>query len=157
MGADVESICSKCGDVWHVVVAKVGDKIARVICKECGSEHRPRATGAGAAKSSPSPRPRAPGKPGALRGAVPGAVIDDNVPMVVADTSRPIRSYRASESFAIADRVSHPTFGVGVVESSPGPGKTQVFFPGGRRVLAQAKASSSLERPGVTTAYIPKM
>ena len=25
VGADIESLCSKCGDVWHVVVAKVGD------------------------------------------------------------------------------------------------------------------------------------
>ena len=31
VGADVESLCSKCGDVWHVVVAKVGDQIVRVL------------------------------------------------------------------------------------------------------------------------------
>ena len=33
VGADIESLCSKCGDVWHVVVAKVGEEIVRVICK----------------------------------------------------------------------------------------------------------------------------
>ena len=33
VGADVEALCSKCGDVWHVVVAKVGDQIVKVHCK----------------------------------------------------------------------------------------------------------------------------
>ena len=27
VGADVEALCSKCGDVWHVVVAKVGERV----------------------------------------------------------------------------------------------------------------------------------
>jgi len=40
VGADVEALCSKCGDVWHVVVAKVGEKIAKVQCKQCGGYHR---------------------------------------------------------------------------------------------------------------------
>jgi hypothetical protein len=45
--------------------------------------------------------------------------------------------------------VQHATFGLGVVESSPGPGKMQVAFPGGRRVLAQARAPGiGLERRG---------
>ena len=28
VGADVEALCSKCGDVWHVVVAKVNVQVA---------------------------------------------------------------------------------------------------------------------------------
>src|SRR5665647_995831 len=40
VGADVESLCSKCGDVWHVVVAKDGDKIVKVQCKQCSGYHR---------------------------------------------------------------------------------------------------------------------
>src|SRR5678815_1711262 len=35
VGADVEALCSKCGDVWHVVVAKVGERIVKVQCKQC--------------------------------------------------------------------------------------------------------------------------
>ena len=30
VGADIEALCSKCGDVWHVVVAMVGPEIVRV-------------------------------------------------------------------------------------------------------------------------------
>ena len=67
VGADIESLCSKCGDVWHVVVAKVGEEIVRVICKECGGQHRyrnPKAP-AGAKRAettTKSPRPVRPMK-----------------------------------------------------------------------------------------------
>ena len=55
VGADVESLCSKCGDVWHVVVAKDGDKIVKVQCKQCSGYHRYRSPhGAPAAKKLPA-------------------------------------------------------------------------------------------------------
>jgi hypothetical protein len=142
VGADIESLCTKCGDVWHVVVAKVGDKIAKVQCKQCGGLHRHRPPG---------------GEPAALKTVRSGtsapararksvaAVAEE--PKVAADMSRPERRYSAADNFAAGDRIDHPTFGHGVVEGSPGAGKIQVFFPGGRRILAAAKAASSLVRP----------
>ena len=45
VGSDVEAMCNTCGDVWHVVVAKVGDKITKVECKQCGKQHRFKPTG----------------------------------------------------------------------------------------------------------------
>ena len=53
VGQDIESICNKCGDVWHVVVAKVGDKIAKVQCKECNGYHRYRPSGTTSATKQP--------------------------------------------------------------------------------------------------------
>jgi hypothetical protein len=150
VGADIESICSTCGDVWHVVVAKVGDKIAKVQCKQCGKLHRHKppgeagasasSSGGGASSSKTSSRTTKP------RVAVAAPKPPDE-PLVAADQSRPVRTYKASDTFSPGDRVQHPTFGTGVVELSPGPGKIQVFFPDGRRILAQAKAVSTLERP----------
>jgi len=29
-------MCGRCGQVWHVVMAKMGDRIAKVVCKRCG-------------------------------------------------------------------------------------------------------------------------
>ena len=133
VGADIESLCSKCGDVWHVVVAKVGEEIVRVICKECGGQHRyrnPKAP-AGAKRSSTttkSPRPVRPVK----------IVERFELPTVAADLDKPPRPYRASEKFAIGERVEHPTFGQGVVEALE-LGKMTVFFKSGRKVLVQAK------------------
>ena len=45
VGSDIESMCNSCGDVWHVIVAKVGEKITKVQCKQCGKQHRFQPTG----------------------------------------------------------------------------------------------------------------
>ena len=31
VGQDIEALCGRCGQVWHVVMAKMGDKIAKVV------------------------------------------------------------------------------------------------------------------------------
>lgn len=145
VGADIESLCSKCGDVWHVVVAKDGDKIAKVLCKQCGGYHRYKSVAGAPAELK---------KPSAIRAARVAAEPRTPVerfekPAVAADLAKPPKSYRASEHFEVGERVEHPSFGQGVIELSE-PGKITVFFGGGRRVLAQAKEaalSGGLERP----------
>ena len=143
VGADVEALCSKCGDVWHVVVAKVGEQIVKVQCKQCSGYHRYKSPhGAPAEKKLPTAtRPPRETKPPVER---------FEKPAVSADLTRPSRPYRASETFEVGERVDHPSFGSGVVEVSE-PGKITVFFGSGRRVLVQAKiaaaAASSLARP----------
>jgi hypothetical protein len=145
VGADIEALCSKCGDVWHVVVAKEPDgRIAKVQCKQCGGYHRYKSPhGAPIEKRMPSPfAPKAPREAKA-------PVERFEKPAIAADLTKPVRSYRASERFEIGERVAHPSFGQGVVELAE-PGKITVFFGSGRRVLAQAKdgaSSAKLERP----------
>lgn len=138
VGSDVESICSKCGDVWHVVVAKVGEKIAKVQCKECGGLHRYRPPG-GKAVAKAATRRRA--------GAKQAKKAEPVGPEIEPDLSKPIRPYSIRDLYQPGERVEHPKFGVGVVESSSAPGKISVFFPVGRKILAQAKPSSGLSRP----------
>src|SRR4051812_806815 len=136
VGADVEALCSKCGDVWHVVVAKVGERIVKVQCKQCGGYHRYKSPH-GAPKEVRQPSmfgPKAQRAPTADR--APGERFEK--PAVAADLSKPSRTYRASEKFVVGERVDHPSFGQGVVEISE-PGKITVFFASGRRVLVQAK------------------
>jgi hypothetical protein len=132
VGADIESLCSKCGDVWHVVVAKDGDKIVKVLCKQCGAQHRHRSPhGATAAAKLPSNK-RPPKEP--------RATVSERFekPAVAADLSKPSTPYRASATYAVGDRVDHPSFGQGIIELSE-PGKVTVFFGSGRRVLVQGK------------------
>lgn len=142
VGADIESLCSKCGDVWHVVVAKVEGKIVKVQCKECGRNHRYRppktakSTGTGTRRRSTSSKKKK-----------TEVVTRIDEPMVKADTSRPLRPYRYSDTYQPGDRIEHPKFGHGVVELCNEPGKMQVFFAEGRRVLALAKPQAKLERP----------
>jgi hypothetical protein len=151
VGADIESLCSKCGDVWHVVVAKVGERIAKVQCKQCSALHRYKPPGTpGTVAAAPGTKvpkvpkaPKAPGKPRARK--VPA---EPAAPSVAADLGRPVRRYGASEIFSAGDRIQHPSFGLGIVQGSPGPGKINVAFPGGPRVLAQAKSGGpGLGRP----------
>lgn len=147
VGADIEAMCNKCGGArWHVIEAKVGEEIVRVLCKECGAQHRyknpnkPTAPARRASTASGEAKPRAPRTEKVLE-RFP-------TPSVAADLSRPVRTYRASELFAPGDRVDHPTFGQGVVETSE-PGKVTIFFGTGRKVLVQAKgeAGKGLARP----------
>lgn len=143
VGADVEALCSKCGDVWHVVVAKVGAQIVKVQCKQCSGYHRYKSPhGAPAEKKLPS-AVRAP--------KVPKAPVERfEKPNVAADLTKPSRPYRASEAFEVGDRIDHPSFGQGVIEIAE-PGKITVFFATGRRVLVQAKnapaPAGGLSRP----------
>lgn len=134
VGADIESICGKCGDVWHVVVAKVGARVAKVQCKQCGGLHGYRPPG-GSAKSAPT-RERRSAAPARARG--PGRAAPAG-PLVALDRSKPLRSYHMQDTFAVGDRLLHPTFGEGVVELIIGPQKVQVAFVGARRVLVQAQ------------------
>jgi len=136
VGADVESVCKKCGDVWHVIVAKVEDKIAKVQCKECNATHRYKPKTAAKKK-----------KPAAKRKTAKKTEPPAEVPLVEPDPSRPVKSYLASGTYERADQVNHPTFGVGVVEEVL-HGKVQVWFPDGRKVLASAKPESLLPAGG---------
>jgi hypothetical protein len=141
VGADVEALCSKCGDVWHVVVAKVGEQIVKVQCKQCGGYHRYKSPHAvPKEKRGPAP-PRAPRES-------KSPVERFEKPAVAADLSKSVKPYRASEIYEVGERIEHVNFGQGVIELSE-LGKITVFFASGRRVLVQAKAgaTTSLERP----------
>lgn len=140
VGADIEALCSKCGDVWHVVVAKVGDQIAKVLCKQCGGQHR---------YKSPHGAPAAKKLPAAIRPPkeAKAPVERFEKAAVAADLSKPSRPYRASEKFEVGDRIDHPSFGQGTIEISE-PGKITVFFATGRRVLVQAKDGGSAPTGG---------
>lgn len=147
-GADIEALCAKCGDVWHVVVAKVGEEIVRVLCKECGAQHRykhPNKVATPKRSSSSTAAPRAP--------RTQKVVARFDAPAVAADLSKAVRTYKANERFLVGERVEHPTFGTGVVESLE-LARMTVFFASGRKVLVQAKApvgagggAGGLERP----------
>lgn len=140
VGEDIEDTCGRCGDTWHVVMAKMGERVVKVVCKRCGTQHNYRGNqnpvetkgGSGARRRTSTRRPS----------------IADAAPVIPAfDPDKPPRPYSARDSYAPGERVAHPSFGVGVVSGSPGPGKVDVVFSTGVRVLASAKETSTLERP----------
>jgi hypothetical protein len=108
----------------------VGTKIAQVECKECGARHRVRGESAGEARPH-----RRSGETKATRAARGGKAL------VAADLSLPPVCYSTSARFAPGQRVEHATFGPGIVERVLGPGKVQIHFAGGSKVLTMGRAS----------------
>lgn len=145
-------MCGRCGQVWHVVMAKMGDRIAKVVCKRCGGHHRYRdenadtAAAAAAAGGDAAARPRRPTFGSSRRSTrqTRGQTAPTAPPF---DPAKPPRTYAARDSYVAGERVAHPTFGVGVVSGSPGAGKVEVVFGTSARVLACAKETSTLARP----------
>ena len=138
-------MCGRCGQVWHVVMAKLGDKIAKVVCKRCGGHHRYRDENADTSGGDASSRPRRPTFGSARRSRTSREPALPAAPPF--DPAKPPRAYAVRESYVAGERLAHPTFGVGVVAGSPGAGKVEVVFGSVARVLACAKGASTLARP----------
>jgi hypothetical protein len=144
VGQDIEALCGRCGQVWHVVMAMMGDRIAKVVCKRCGGHHRYRREGDSEEAASGAPREaRRTGPSRRFAKAAPRTP----APLPTFDPNKPPRVYAARDTYDTGDRVTHPQFGTGVVTGAPAPGRVEVAFPSGARVLACAKAASTLERP----------
>lgn len=142
VGADIESICRKCGDVWHVIVAMVEDDIAKVQCKQCNGLHKYKDPNAAAApKAKKAAKKRA---PTVAEKKAAAAAKPKGRATVEADLSKPTRPYKFSESFEPGERIDHVKFGVGVVEDILDGSKIEVYFADCRRVLAVAKPDSTL-------------
>lgn len=130
VGSDIGAICRKCGDVWHVVVAVVNGRIAKVECKQCGARHRFQRPEGGVRESA---------RPASLRGRSGSGHGKRPAPVVAADPSRPPRAYRPSEHYRAGDRVRHESFGEGVVQSVAGPHKVHVLFTSGAKTLIHGR------------------
>ncbi len=146
IGDDIEDVCSRCGDTWHVIMAKIGERIAKVVCKRCGSQHNYRAGDSSVPAQTPSSAKNA-GRRVFRRKPTRQSNAQSGNPPPPFDPSKPPRTYNHKEAYQPGERVDHPAFGVGVVSDNPGPGKLEVAFPTGHRTLACAKATSTLERP----------
>lgn len=135
VGGDIESICGKCGATWHLVIALVKGQIARVECKQCGARHRYRGV---AAATSAAPR-----RASATRTPSTRARSSKQPPIVEADLSRPMRSFRVSDTYWVGDRVAHANFGEGVVQAVRGVTKIEILFDTGRKTLVHGRGNTS--------------
>jgi hypothetical protein len=104
--------------------------VMKVECKQCHNVHQHRGK-----KVADPKKPRATSSKKTARGAAAR-------PHVEADLQKPIRKYVIGETFAPGERVDHATFGPGVVQHSPGPGKIEILFGDQIKLLSQAKPVS---------------
>lgn len=111
-----------------MVVAVAPGRPAQVECKECGARHRYRPVGG--TPAAPQRRSaRATGR--SARKVAPT--------LVEADLSKPVRSFRPTDTYAAGERVKHPAFGSGVVQAVKGPTKVEIHFDAGPKVLVHGR------------------
>ena len=113
VGGDVLAYCGKCKrELAHVVMAMVGGKPARVICKTCKSEHNYR-SGQTPAKVSKAPRVQ--------RTYVKNS--DYWEQQMALKKQMPTKAYKVQEIFKLGDLINHSRFGIGIVEEVKNNGK----------------------------------
>lgn len=125
VGDDIQTYCGRCkAERAHLIAAMKSDTVpAQVICRTCQTRHNFRAP-AGSSSAAPKRAKSATGA-GGRQPSAPWPV------------DQPARPYSTQETYAVADFVEHPRYGVGRVEDSRGT-KIDVRFSDGLRTLIHA-------------------
>jgi hypothetical protein len=145
VGGEIEAWCTTCKtEKWHVVVAMVGTKPAKVECIGCHKQHTYRAApGTKAEKAPRASRAKA-------ASAAPEPPLEDVTAELKAGAAI-ARAFSVRERFAVGDFVRHPTFGVGKVTGLPAPQKMEVAFLDGRKLLmhdrGEGTSKEQLQKP----------
>ncbi len=139
VGGETESWCTHCKQIKdHVIVAVLGGRPAKVECLGCHKQHQFRVGRPGASTT----RPRR------ASIATPEAAPTETLSTRL--TSKTPRDYSPASRYSVDEAVRHPQFGVGLVVGRPGPGKIDVEFSTGRKVLLHERAekeASTMPRP----------
>ncbi|HZS37151.1 MAG TPA: hypothetical protein VFF06_10000 [Polyangia bacterium] len=136
VGGEVEAYCMTCKTMkWHVVVAVVDDKPAKVECHGCHKQHVFRLGPPGTTK----PRPR---RPRADEPAAPAPI--DDLEQRLAAGERDALTYSPKDVYAVDQFVRHPTFGVGLVVALPAAQKVEVAFRSGRKLLVHQRGDGPI-------------
>ena len=123
VGDDIQTYCGRCkAERAHLIAAMKSDTVpAQVICRTCQTRHNFRPPAAAPGEKRARPATRATGRQ----------------PSVPWPDDPPTRPYSTKETYAVADFVEHPRYGVGRVEDSRGT-KIDVRFRDGVRTLIHA-------------------
>jgi hypothetical protein len=124
VGGDIDAFCTRCKmELGHTVLAMVGTKPVRVRCNTCQGEHNYR-----------GPSAKAPRKAAAREKPT---VTSWEALLAQKDISR-ARKYSAREKFEAEEVLSHPVFGIGLVQEVRGD-KIQVAFKADVKTLVHGK------------------
>lgn len=141
-GSEVLAYCGSCKmDLTAVIVAKVGGKIAKVMCKTCKKERAYRApkgvSDPAMAAEAVSRKSRATSGNGATAKSVP---IEQEWRRLMADADKTNRvKYSVKVKLNQGDVVQHPTFGDGIVMRIAHPDKAEVLFQNDTKLLIHSR------------------
>jgi hypothetical protein len=123
-------------DLSATVVAMRGDQIMRVQCRTCRGERAYKAPkGVNDPKQAPPPRTTTRGARTASGERVDHSVGAEWRKAMLDHRDRPANPYGARNPVAIGDKISHPTFGEGIVMKQIHPNKAEILFEMDLKVL----------------------
>jgi len=128
---------------------------AKVECLSCHKQHRYKGYAPGEKPASKPSAKKAAGGPTTPRrtksaGESSGPTVNPLDALLASRAGAPTRSYSPAERYAVGELLTHPSFGVGAVTSTPSPGKMAVLFRDSTRLLLH-------ERQVAGTAGAPKL
>ncbi len=123
-GDPIESRCTKCRkNTNHIVVAMTEAGPAKVQCNTCGGQHKYRS-------------PTAVKKPVARRTADPKVAEQKEwASLRTGMNNKQAVDYSMTTAFKVGTLLSHPVFGLGVVQNQAGPRKIKVLFEDGSKTM----------------------
>jgi hypothetical protein len=128
VGAETDAMCGKCKKATrHIILAMVGVKPSRVECKTCSAQHAFRST-----KGNAASRTRA-------AAAVPTLTPEEAWTQAMRRADGVTIRYLTSGHFEVGQRVTHPTFGDGVVVALSSPTVCEVMFNTGTKKLLMGR------------------
>ncbi len=137
-GGEVDAYCTKCRmDLNHRIVAMDIEKVARVECLTCRTQHnyyKPKAAAKAKAKAKRAAKDSTPGsrpRPGGLKKQWEQAIAGR------AETDFTL--YAIAKSFEAGELVKHKKFGDGFVSEVLDANKVQVIFEDGPKLLVMGK------------------
>ncbi|HUP58202.1 MAG TPA: hypothetical protein VM598_12165 [Bdellovibrionota bacterium] len=142
VGKEALSYCTSCKmDLNHTIVALKGDRIAKVHCLTCKKEHVYRAPkGITEPGQVPKKATRTRKKKEEVAEAV--SVEAEWEKLMAAHREAPLKPYSTKSNFALGDKLSHPTFGDGIVGKLIYPNKLEVIFRTDVKVLIHGGAQA---------------
>jgi hypothetical protein len=130
VGGDIDAMCTRCKMMLgHTILAMVGTRPARVRCNTCQGEHVYRASAASTAKKRWQPASERERK-------VP--VVTTWEALLADKDLNSARKYSTKEKFATDEVLSHPTFGIGLVQEVRGD-KMKVAFKADVKTLVHGR------------------
>lgn len=143
-GGEIDALCNKCKlTLAHTILAMVGDKVVRVQCNTCRSQHAFR----GATAPSASPRPRATTSRSTAGSTAAVSKITQSFEQLLGekDASK-ARRYSPKDTYAKDDLIEHPTFGYGIVMEVR-VDKVQVLFKMDEKTLVHGRGGAPVQKP----------
>lgn len=144
VASELLAYCTSCRmDLNHIVVAMKGDRVAKVECQTCKKIHVYK-TPKGITTPDTTKK---------KRGAKASKGVDDaaqNATSITAEWEKlmslhreaPRKTYNTKASFALGDKLDHPTFGEGIVGKLIFPNKLEVVFKANIKILIHGGAQT---------------